>query len=604
MLIGQLRFALIDFKRSFLASAFSFVSQIITYSALTIGIGLISFTLPYLNRVINDAFYRSYMLISILFVIVCVIIGGVVVSRSIDLKFQSQRDDIAVMKNVGGKSRWIYSYFIFNQLLTAVIMLLLGLVVGLILIIIVLAAFNNLAFFKNIRFLSILGANIAILIVSYLKAHYTILKFIGEKNLEISSSRLSNYKSIFEFGKLISKFKSTIKMGIKNFLRSGKIISSFVFSFFLVFSSLSFILGPLTIAETHLYHIDARYGDYSYMIGDPEIVCFYNNSIEMLPYENTSFTDDIDYRSFFTNRTLEQAFINEVNMLEIPKQAFFITKMEVTEIPYLDVINGVYVDVGSNRTFYATIVGYSENFFEEDLFMWGEEPLPGNKEIIVGDSLERVLFENSSVQKIRFTNETNKFAVSGAIIDSFAAGFTIYVPMNQLIQEGITTGPNAIVIGDINQEIYNDLKEISENYSYDLDNTSEVIEKTKRNYKNFSNTFTSLGGELFLIFSFQIVVFSFLYFLSYRKDFGLLYDLGIRKRKIYGISITATILQIIPGLILGSYLGSVIARYFLVPNARLTYYVLILFGIILFYILIVIIGSISAGRRGLNTRYL
>ena len=99
-MIGQLRFALIDFKRSFLASAFSFVSQIITYSALTISIGLISFSLPYLNRVINDAFYRSYMFISILFVVVCVIIGGVVISRSIDLKFQSQRDDIAVMKKL------------------------------------------------------------------------------------------------------------------------------------------------------------------------------------------------------------------------------------------------------------------------------------------------------------------------------------------------------------------------------------------------------------------------------------------------------------------------------------------------------------------------
>lgn len=617
-MLGQLRFALIDFKRSFLASSFSLLSQIITYSAITICIGIISFVLPFLRWSINDTFYRSYMVITILFVVVCIIIGGVVTSRSIDLKFQSQRDDIAVMKNVGGKSRWIYSYFIFNQLITAVIMLLLGIAIGAILILVVLAAFKNISFFSNIRFLPILGANIAILIVSYLKAHYTIIKFIGEKNFEESSSRLSNYKSIFEFRKMIRKFHPTIKLGIKNFLRSGKIISSFLFSFFLVFSSLSFVLGPLTISETHLYHIDSRYQNYSYIVGNPVIVDFYNYNMGFHPYTNESFTgpDDLDYPDFFSDRTLKSVFINELDSLGIPFQELFISKIEVKEIPHFEIIESVYNYIGSDRSFYATVIGYEENFIPENLFLWGENPDPAGRELLVGDSLERVLFENSTLEKLRFiedsysstvnngenrlTANSNKFSVSGSIIDCFASGFTIYLPINRLKLEGITDGPNTIMFGNISSKQYNEINEIAEGFEYKLEDISEIIETTKSEYKMFSSMFTSLGAELFIIFSFQIVVFSFLYFLSYRKDFDLLYDLGIAKKKIYGISISATMLQMIPGMILGIYFGSILARFFLVPNAQFSYYLVALLSVVVFYILISIVGSIIAGIKGLG----
>ena len=119
-MIGQVRFAWISFKRSFLASFFSFISQIVTYTAITISIAVYSIVRPYLYRSISQIYYKSYILLGIIFIIVSIIIGGIVTARSIDLKFQSQKDDIAIMKNVGGKNKWIYSYFIFNQILSAI----------------------------------------------------------------------------------------------------------------------------------------------------------------------------------------------------------------------------------------------------------------------------------------------------------------------------------------------------------------------------------------------------------------------------------------------------------------------------------------------------
>ncbi|MCG3221332.1 MAG: hypothetical protein H7641_08125, partial [Candidatus Heimdallarchaeota archaeon] len=198
-MIGQLKFAWIDFRRSLLASGFSLISQIITYSAITISIGLYSASKHFLNYSMNLIFYNSFRNITLLFIVVCVIIGGVVTSRSIDLKIQSQRDDIGIMKNVGGKSKWIYSYFIFNQLLTAVIMLVLGMILGMIFLTVVFASFKFLVYLKFVKFIPIFISNIVIIVITYIKSHYTIVKFVGEKDFEQSSSKLSNYKSIFEF---------------------------------------------------------------------------------------------------------------------------------------------------------------------------------------------------------------------------------------------------------------------------------------------------------------------------------------------------------------------------------------------------------------------
>ncbi len=81
----------------------------------------------------------------------------------------------------------------------------------------------------------------------------------------------------------------------------------------------------------------------------------------------------------------------------------------------------------------------------------------------------------------------------------------------------------------------------------------------------------------------------------------MLYKLGIAKRKIYRINITATLLHIIPGMLTGIYLGSILARYFLVPAARLSWFGLIIGSGIAFYILLTLVGSKIGGRRGLKS---
>jgi hypothetical protein len=390
----------------------------------------------------------------------------------------------------------------------------------------------------------------------------------------------------------MKRFGAPVKLGMKNFLRSGKIISSFIFSFFLVFSLVAFVVSPLTVNETYAYHFDVRNQDYSLVIGESDSLNFYNQSLSFHTYENVSSNDNLP--------SINSSFIEELDSLGVEFQEIFVTKMLMETIPFLEIKDGIYELIGSNRNFYVTIVGYKNNFLQDELFVWGSNADTSKKEVVIGDSLDRILFENSSVEKIKFLESSIQYSINGVIIDSFASGFTIYFPINKLKQESFVNGPNLILFEEINSTTYNEILSISNSYGYEIQDIQETLEENRETYRIFSLMFDTLGIGLFAIFSFQVIVFCFLYFLSYRKDYKLLTNLGIRKRKLYSINYTATVLQTIPGIIFGAYFGSIIPRYFLVPHSKLTLFGLIILATVLWFIFLISSGSLAASRRGLK----
>lgn len=553
---------------------------------------------PYLYWSVSSTFYNSYSWMGIIFIIVCIIIGGVVTTRSIDLKFQNQKDDIAIMKNVGGKNKWIYSYFIFNQIITALIMLILGVILALIILAIVFYSFNFGFLFENVKFIPVLGANIGILLVAYLKSHYTILRFISEKNFEVSSGKLSNYKSLFEFKGIIEKLKTSSKIAMKNYIRSGKILASLIFSFFLAFSIISFALGPVSITETYSYQIDNRFSNIAYVIADNEMVDFYQSNLGAQPFTNSPYKGDkIEDLAFFNSLEVNSSLISELETSGVDVQEFFITKLEIQEIAVVwEQVDYDVVMLGYNRTGYATVLGCEDFPVSEDLFIWGEEP-SNNGEVILGESLDNAIFENSKYQELKITQNSDRYDVSGVIQDTFSAGFSVYMSMNKLMSETEGNGPNFIALGEINSTTLSLVTSIVDSYGYSINNMYDLVKESKKDYRTFSTVYGILGGLLFLIFSLQIIIFAFLYVLSYRCDYELLYRLGVSRKKIAKISIRTVLLQIIPGTIFGTYFGSIITRYFLVPYTKLSYYFIFLFAIMFWFIVITYLGAKMASRR-------
>ena len=602
-MIGQVRFAWINFKRSFTTSVFSSISLIVSYSAIIFSIAMYSIVNPYLYWSLTNTFYNSYSWMGIVFIVVSIIIGGVVTTRSIDLKFHNQKDDIAIMKNVGGKNKWIYSYFIFNQIITAVIMLLFGLAISLILLVIIFNSFNLGVLFSSIKFIPILGSSFAILFIAYVKSHYTILKFIGEKDFEVSSGKLSNYKSIFEFNAILIKLKTTSKIAMKNYLRSGKILASFLFSFFLAFSIISFAFGPVSITETYSDQIDNRFSGITYIIGQEGVIDFYTLNLGAQPYSNSPYIEDVNSDiKFFNNLTINSSLIGDLEATSIVIQKYFITKLLVQEVKYLDVSSsGMPVFIGDNRIFYSTVIGCEYFPVNDDSFLWGKRP--NNGEVIIGESLDKRIFENSMLQKIWTMQNCSSYAISGVIQDTFASGFAIYMSMNELIMDTLATGPNMISIGELNSTDFQMVSSIVESHGYSIRSLNELTRESKKKYLAFSTIYELLGVILFLIFSFQIVVFAFLYVLSYRKDYELLYKLGISKKKITKISVKSTLMQVIPGMVFGTYFGSILTRYFLIPYAYTAYYIPFLFGIMIWFLLIAYLGSKIASKIQLKQVY-
>ncbi|TET78106.1 MAG: hypothetical protein E3J43_05020 [Candidatus Heimdallarchaeota archaeon] len=390
-------------------------------------------------------------------------------------------------------------------------------------------------------------------------------------------------------------------MASKNYIRSGKILASFLFSFFLAFSSISFALGPVAIAETYNSYLDNRFYDSTYVIAQEGVIDFYSSNFGAQNYVNDAYISELEDIDFFKNKSLEISFLNDIESTGIDAKKLFLTKLEVKEIAALDITPDGYVQVGANRTFHATVIGYQETSIFEDLLLWGS--LPGSNEVIIGDSLDNLIFENSTMQKIELTENSSRYGISGVALDVFAAGFTVYVPISKLDSESISNGPNLILLEDLNSTTYSTIASLVETNGYVMSEISEIREENIKEYDNFSYMFDILGIILFSIFTFQIIVFAFLYYLTYKKDYELLYKLGIEKKKISKINVNSILLQLVPGILFGSYFGSIITRYFLVPYTKLGYYLAFLFGIIVWFTLAGYIGATMASRKGLKQIY-
>ena len=189
------------------------------------------------------------------------------------------------------------------------------------------------------------------------------------------------------------------------------------------------------------------------------------------------------------------------------------------------------------------------------------------------------------------------------VLDVFAAGFTVYVPLSKLDGETISNGPNLIMLEKLNETAYSTVESLAETNGYVVRKLEDILKENIREYDRFSYMFDTLGIILFSIFTFQLIVFVFLYYLTYKKDYELLYKLGIEKKKISKINVSSAMLQLIPGILFGTYFGSIITRFFLVPYAKLAYYFAFLFGIIIWYIGVGYIGSRMASRNGLKQIY-
>ncbi|MHA1407356.1 MAG: hypothetical protein ACTSSG_08255 [Candidatus Heimdallarchaeaceae archaeon] len=409
--------------------------------------------------------------------------------------------------------------------------------------------------------------------------------------------RIWKYKSIFELEALINKLKTTTKIALKNVIRSGKIISSLLYSFFIAFSIIILIIAPIALRSTYNHYVNLRYENQIYVIGTEEMIDFYNSNLGGTKYYNESYVNGINNIEFFANNSLGQVFVDEINDLEIGENKLGIAKLNVKEIRVLDIENGDYKYVGENRSFYATIIGYEKNIIKERSLLRGT--IPEGKNVLIGDSLSEVLFEKSLVQKIRLRENTSSLQISGIVVDPFASGFTVYIEKDVLEKESILTGTNIITIGEIEKEKEEDLKRIVEKYGYKIERVNEVLEEDPNNYRTFSYSYNLLSFILAIYVTIQLTVFSVLYFTTYMKDHILLYKLGISKRKISDIVIKSVVFQLLGGTLLGGFFGSIVAKYFLVFNTYLKYFAVYVGFVLIWEIVMMSIASVGVIRKSI-----
>ncbi|MHA1414765.1 MAG: FtsX-like permease family protein [Candidatus Heimdallarchaeaceae archaeon] len=560
-MIGQVKYSWINFRRSFTTSLTQYANLILSYILVGISINSISITKAIFEGNVSYRIQKSYLIFSIVSTILSLFLAIIVTRKTVRQIFNHQIKDIALMKNVGSKTKWIYSYILFYHILVGVISFVIGLFLSAIIFLIILYIFKMDSYGNQIKFLPAFLICGSIILLHYLVTHNEILRILNENNLEISSKGLKNYKSIFEFDELFKKIRPARKFGLKAFLRSGEIRSTFFFIFLISTASIIFLFSTINIGNTFIYSYTEQFGKYEYLIGKENVVNFFENNIGYSEY---------NYSDLFTEKSsLNSNFINSLKENNVVYDIIFLNKRKVSEINVTipDSVNlEQYKTVGKERSLNITIIGYINETIFLDRLIEGVKPNKEKNEIVISQSVNKMLLDDYTLEFLQIGGLKERYRVTGIINENFANGYTIYIPMRKLRENLLTSNGNCILIKSVKSDIISKIYTSADESNYRVAEIKKIVEKKKKELWNVINLINSIYGILFIITLTRFLAFGILLVNENSDDIKLMYKIGIKKKILRNCMLNDMSLNTIPGFVLSFLLGLVIIKYFIVES--------------------------------------
>ncbi|UJG42662.1 MAG: hypothetical protein K9W46_09740 [Candidatus Heimdallarchaeum endolithica] len=560
-MIGQVKYSWINFRRSFTTSLTQYANLILSYILVGISINSISITKAIFEGNVSYRIQQSYLIFSIVSTILSLFLAIIVTRKTVRQIFNHQIKDIALMKNVGSKTKWIYSYILFYHILVGVISFVIGLFLSAIILLIILYIFKMGSYGNQIKFLPAFLICGSIILLHYLVTHNEILRILNENNLEISSKGLKNYKSIFEFDELFKKIKPARKFGLKAFLRSGEIRSTFFFIFLISTASIIFLFSTINIGNTFMYSYTEQFGKYEYLIGKENVVNFFENNIGYSEY---------NYSDLFTEKSsLNSDFINNLKENNVVYDIIFLNKRKVSEINVTipDTVNlEQYKTVGKERSLNITIIGYINETIFLDRLIEGVKPNMEKNEIVISQSVNKMLLDDYTLEFLQIRGLKERYRVTGIVNENFANGYTIYIPMRKLRENLLTSNGNCILIKSVKSDIISKIYTNADESNYRVAEIKKIVEKKKKELWNVINLVNSIYGVLFVITLTRFLAFGILLVNENSDDIKLMYKIGIKKKILRNCMLNDMSLNTIPGFVLSFLFGLVIIKYFIVEN--------------------------------------
>ncbi len=584
-MIGQIKYAWLSFVRTIKSSVSHILSLILAYFIVSTSINIKNIIKSMLYWTIPYNCYLIYKFIAISFMIFCFLSGIIILFRTVNLTFDEQKNNIALIKNIGGKNLWIYSYTMTFYMFMTLFAMIIGLFTGGLLLIIILYLFKLGAFVEKVDFFSAFLSSALLIIAHYIAVHRQLMKFIHENEFIRSTKGLSSYKSIFELDNIIYKFKTEVKIAFKIVLRSNNIILTSVFIFFISSTSIFALIGPMLVKNKVNYDIQQQYSNVSYVIGTQESSFLFNKNIGLTPYNNTkSLCKDI------INKSVINYLSEKFNI-----SSLFISKIPVNEINKTIAIAGTantYRFIGRQRSINATIVGYTNSSFLNNRIIEGQKPIAKN-EVLIGETLNNFLFDNSSEEHLTIQGISKLFSVSGIVRDFFANGFTIYIPLHFLIDNKITSGVNIIEIKntDVTQSYLLKLLKSLDLDNYSVLDINTILSDTLARSNYYLNFLNIIGLVDYFIVLVLLFIYSYLIIAEYFDDITLFISIGIPNKKIQMIYLNSVVFYVSPVIVM-SYLLIPAAFYYLIYPRSFIYFISTVIMCAFFEFLICIFGSV------------
>jgi len=505
--------------------------------------------LSFMNQIFHMVIWTLSILLVVLVSITLTITNTVI-----------RQKDIAVMKGIGMSADLIYSFFVYRYLILLLASTLISVLSSFSIYLLVEKVYPP---FDNVLWLGVTVTGIFLL--SYFLAYEKIIDFVN-KYTTIEGKTIMKPPS--KYRKIIRRHFNWVRtFSIRSVLQLKEPSKMVIISLFIIYLMISFsTFSSAIVLDTSKNFIHRAYNDDVVVIG----------------YSNVLTT----YSKLILSENVTESEIKEILNMSIPNETYTIlanlsfvdiierrllSYTQVTELPAVvyDPVEG-YKLVGERKSIYTYVIGYEPDKCVSNWYFIGDIT-NSTEEVIVGDGLDEILFEDPLLEKIMI-NRTQVFRISAIVFDTLNKGQVVYVPLEILQEIYNISSYNLLLlkIKEINDSILEELNKLLSplGLSYILfkDITVELFD-----FLDTTWLLNDIEVDIILISGVASVVSFVLMILSvFYKDLEIMEKIGGRKNKIKRITLNIGILITMISSAPAIFVGFFFALNFMIPDPIIT----------------------------------
>ncbi len=524
-------------------------------------------------------FSRFILVVSVLNFLAGVLITSFLVS----LNMAERMQDLGVMRATGCLTNVAFGYFLTELSIMVLAGCGAGVLLGILAYFVSGILLNALGFSipqKPLDLWTILLIFLAFALASHLLGIRPIRRALKVKPAE-ALSPLFQFGTVSEaMGPAFSRFGFTFKIAYRGVTRSRSVTLQALICLSVVLTlTTTTVAGGIIANETTRSYVERAVGRDIILVGHQDMVGQYvkllSRFFEAQQMEQINYSDP----KYFISDSLIWKLENNVSGVLTVDQRL-ILKAKVYELQGIIIDPeepNKYITIGDSRSAEALILGVDPKSLINDWLILGEKFNETDLDsVILGDTLALNIFDIPQKQSIKFLDKT--YGIIGVCLDPLNNGEVVYAPLKALT--GTSENHCNILLLKIQSsnpsEVISKIEAVISGTELKVVELNQVLNRHLGFLNSLWSTVMTLPLLSLVTATICLLSYMMLSMTGQRREFGIMRALGAKTKVIAKMVFTQALLLVLASGALGITTGALITSMFLIPEALISPYTLLL----------------------------